>query len=167
MGLLDTKNIKMFRKLIVGCGKHYCKQDLNECTLDIIKFPNVDIVHDLNKTFPFKDNSFESIIAIHVVEHLTSLLHFMNESWRVLSKGGELYIETPLAGANTELEFADPTHIRCYTTYTFHNYFTLRGINDFGYTDKPWSIVTCHTQSAQPLKYTNHDILIFHGYPIK
>jgi len=156
----------MYRRLIAGCGKYHEKQE-GDHTLDISPFDGVDTVHDLNKDFPFKDNEFDSIIALHIVEHLDNLVHFMDESWRILTPGGEIYIETPLAGANTELEFADPTHKRCYTTYTFHNYFTLRGIHDFGYTDKPWAVIACYTKSAQPLQYEKHDILVFHGYPIK
>ena len=154
------------KTLTVGCGIHYKKRS-GDVGMDIIAHPNVDVVHDANTDWQFKENSFDSVVAIHVVEHLKSMMHFMNESWRVLNEGGELYIETPLAGSNSELEWADPTHIRCYTPYTFHNYFTLRGIKEFGYTDKPWAVITCHTKPARPLEYTEHDILIFHGYPIK
>lgn len=156
----------MYKRLIVGCGKFHQKQE-GDITLDIKPFDGVDIVHDLNVDFPFENDSVESIIALHIVEHLDDLIHFMDECWRILIPGGELYIETPLAGANTELEFADPTHKRCYTSYTFHNYFTLSGIQNFGYTEKPWAIINCGTKSAQPSLYTKHDILIFHGYPLK
>lgn len=153
-------------RLIIGAGIHHEHQD-GDVTLDILSAEGIDVVHDANLDWPFEDNTFDEVIAIHVVEHLNSMMHFMNESWRVLNEGGELYIETPLAGANAELEFADPTHVRCYTPYTFHNYFTLRGIKEFGYTDKPWAIIACFTKPAQPLQYTTPDVLVFHGYPIK
>ncbi len=156
----------MQRRLIVGCGQFHVKEP-GDHTLDILPFPDVDTVHDLNYDLPFEDDEFDYMVAIHVVEHLQSLIHFMNEAWRVLKPGGELYIETPLAGANNELEFADPTHIRCYTTYSFHNYFTLSGVHNFGYTDKPWSIITCHSVPINPLKSDHPDVLVFHGYPLK
>ena len=112
-------------QLIVGCGPNWPKRE-NDIFLDCRNFDNVDVVHDLNITpWPFQNDQMTEIAAIHVVEHLNSLLDFMNESWRILKKGGALYIETPEAGANPDLQFADPTHIRCYRKHTFINYFTF------------------------------------------
>jgi hypothetical protein len=97
-------------------------------------------------------------VAIHLVEHLNNLLDFMDESWRVLKKGGALYIETPEAGADLDLQFADPTHIRCYRKHTFINYFTLIEAPKFGYTDKYWAIM--HIESK-------NNNLIVHLTPLK
>lgn len=160
MGLLDEKDcrdIRDMKRLILGCGKHHVKQE-NEITVDILSFPCVDIVADLNLAWPFEDNSVESISAIHLVEHLDSLIHFMNESWRVLKPGGSLYLETPLAGGDVDLEWADPTHKRCYRLHTFVNYFSLEGIDRFGYTDRGWNFFY--------LAVVNNCIII-HAYPLK
>lgn len=147
------------KSLILGAGKHFAKQP--DCKyLDIMPFEGIDIVHDLNVlSWPIKDNSFELISALHVVEHLQSLVNFMNECHRILVKGGELYLETPTAGVDVDLEFADPTHVRCFRPHSFLNYFTFQGINQFGYTDKAWSIrfITNNDDpilrlSAEPLK---------------
>lgn len=148
------------KRLIVGCGKNTIKEDQeNDVFLDIRKFDNVDVVHDLNITpWPFKDNSFIHVSASHVVEHLNSLLDFMNEAHRIIAPGGSLYLTTPLAGVNVDLEFADPTHKRCYRLHTFMNYFTPEGVDRFGYTDKAWNI---------PVLRVENDCIIFHGYPIK
>lgn len=132
-------------KLIVGAGPHYKKtpgKEKQEVTLDIRKFKNIDIVHDLNHDWPEDmHGQFLHISALHVVEHLNDLIHFMDQAWLCLKKGGSMYIETPLAGGDSDLEFCDPTHIRCYRPYTFTNYFTPEGIEQFGYTDKPWAIL--------------------------
>lgn len=145
-------------RLILGPGKHWPKAE-NDIFCDIRPFERIDVVHDLNITpWPFDDNSMMHVSAVHVVEHLRSLLDFMNEAWRVLAPGGSLYIETPLAGADIDLEYADPTHVRCYRLHTFANYFTMEGIEQFGYTDKAWAPVA--------LKEVNKCI-VFHGYPIK
>lgn len=156
----------MFQRLVLGCGRFHPRKE-GDVNLDIQPFENVDVVHDLNKPYPFEDNTFDAILSLHIVEHLKDMIHYMDECWRVLKEGGEMYLETPLAGANTELEFADPTHVRCYTTYTFHNYFTLTGIHNFGYTDKPWAIISCYTKQSQPHLSSPPDVLVFHGYPIK
>lgn len=148
------------RILILGCGKHIKEKQEGHTYLDIRPFQNVDIVHDLDiQPYPIESDSYEHISAIHVVEHLrTYLIPFMDECHRILKRGGSLYLETPLAGSNIDLEFADPTHVRCYRKHSFINYFTLEGVENFGYTDKAWAIVE--------LKEVNGN-LIFHGYPIK
>ena len=150
------------QRLILGCGKHYVKQPGDVC-VDIRQFPAVDHVWDLNVR-PWKfatDGQFMHASALHLVEHLRDLVGFMNEAWRVLARGGSLYLETPRAGADTDLEWSDPTHIRCYTEHSFINYFTPEGIETFGYTDRAWCIyaVRRHPQ--------DHRVLVFHGSPIK
>lgn len=149
------------QRLILGCGKHHLRQD-GDVTLDVRPFPGVNVVHDLNVTpWPLEDSRFVHVSAIHVVEHLRDLVSFMDECWRVTAPGGDMYIESPLAGADPDLEFCDPTHVRCYRPYTFANYFTPRGIEDFGYTDKPWCIYKVGPHPAAPA------VLVFHGAPIK
>lgn len=150
------------KRLIVGCGPRWPKRNdeqYQDYLLDVRPFPNVDFVIDLNKTpWPFENDSFDEVSAIHVVEHLNSLIDFMDESWGLLTKGGSLYIETPEAGADLDLQFADPTHIRCYRLHTFINYFTRAGVAQFGYTDKAWAIMHLESKNGN---------IIFHGQPIK
>lgn len=144
-------------KLILGAGKE--QRVPGAVHLDIHQFDGVDVVHDLNAyPWPFKDNSFIHISAIHLVEHLQDLVKFMNECHRILKPGCSVYIETPEAGGDLDLEFCDPTHIRCFRLYTFHNYFSPEGIEKFGYTDKPWcmlkhvsenSIITIHASTIK------------------
>ncbi len=146
------------QRLILGSGKHWAKM-ATDIFVDIKPFPGVDVVTDLNITpWPWVDDACEEIAAIHLVEHLKDLISFMNECHRVLKPGGSLYIETPCAGMDADLEFADPTHIRCYRKHTFINYFTIAGIQKFGYTDKAWCIMHLEVKDG---------IIIFHGQPIK
>lgn len=153
-------------RLIVGCGVNYEKQK-GDVTVDILPSPNVDLVKDLNKPWSIVHNTYDEVVAIHVVEHLQSLIHFMNEAWDVLKPGGVLHIETPLAGGNPDLEWSDPTHIRCYTPWSFENYFTERGIGDFGYTTKAWSILDLHLETITPHLWNRPDVVVFKGTPIK
>lgn len=146
------------QKLILGCGPRHVKLE-DEVLVDIRPFPNVDIVWDLNKPWEFaKDRSFVHASAVHVVEHLDSLLHFMDEAWRVLIPGGSLYIETPLAGGDVDLEWADPTHKRCYRIHSFVNYFGPEGVERFGYTDKAWNLFHLAVRDS---------VLVLHAYPMK
>lgn len=125
--------------LILGAGKHQRVEGATH--VDIIPFEGIDVVTDLNDAWPFKDDSYTHVSAVHVIEHLFSLVDFMNEAWRVLQKGGTLYCITPYAGIDNDLCWSDPTHVRFYTKWSIINYFTLDGIERFGYTDKPWAIL--------------------------
>jgi hypothetical protein len=82
----------------------------------------------------------------------------MDESWRVLQPGGSLLIKTPLAGADPDLEWADPTHKRCYRIHTFVNYFSPEGVKSFGYTTKAWNFF--HLNADQ-------SVITVHAYPLK
>jgi len=146
------------KRLILGAGKKTVKTDI-DTFLDLRPFKDVDIVHNLDiLPWPIKDNEYTSVCAVHLVEHLKSLTDFMNECHRIISPGGTLYLETPLAGVNPDLEFADPTHVRCYRLHSFINYFTPEGIHEFGYTDKAWNFFVSRVQ---------FDCIIIHAIPIK
>jgi predicted SAM-dependent methyltransferase len=146
------------KRLILGAGK-WTEKKAGDVFCDIRPFDNIDVVHDLNVLpWPFEDNSFMHTSALHVVEHLDNLLDFMNECHRVLKPGCSVYIETPLAGGDPDLEFADPTHKRCFRPYTWHNYFSPEGIEQFGYTDKPWCLL------KQEVK---DNVIIIHASTIK
>jgi hypothetical protein len=147
-------------KLVLGPGPRHNKLP-GEFLIDRIGFPGVDRVWDLDVTpWPLADAAAISICAIHVVEHLKSLLvPFMDECHRVLQPGGSLYLQTPLAGANNDLEWCDPTHVRCYRVHSFVNYFSPEGVESFGYTTKAWNFF--HLQ-ADPA-----GVLTVHAYPLK
>lgn len=135
----------MIDSLVLGCGPQWPRRygSHRETYVDRIKFSDdIDVAHDLDVTpWPFADNSYDEVVAVHLVEHLRALVPFMDECWRVLRPGGHLYIVTPEAGSDWDLTHADPTHVRCYRRHTFINYFTRAEAPKFGYTDKHWAIV--------------------------
>lgn len=74
---------------------------------------------------PWPDSSFDAITCMHVVEHLSSSRHLLEQSARLLKPGGRLYVETPhpktetmasvsgkAAGCVTMNFYDDPTHVR-------------------------------------------------------
>jgi SAM-dependent methyltransferase len=50
---------------------------------------------DLNKDLPFKDNFFQCVFGLSVLEHLVNGCLFLREARRVLKPGGHLIIVTP------------------------------------------------------------------------
>jgi SAM-dependent methyltransferase len=91
------------RVLDVGCGqKPY--MSLFSCTeyigMDVEQSGHshqneeIDVFYD-GKTFPFPDNSFDSIITSQVFEHVFTPDLFVKEIYRVLKPGGTLLLTVP------------------------------------------------------------------------
>lgn len=89
---------------------------------DFVNYQKINLDSDV---LPYPDNSFDSVIFIHVIEHLSSPLRLGSEINRVLKNGGKLYIETPnwtsvlvpSIGFKREQSYPfnfydDPTHVK-------------------------------------------------------
>lgn len=61
---------------------------------EIAAYPNVDILA-VNQALPFKDNSFDAILSLDVLEHVTDPFAGARELARVLKPGGILFINLP------------------------------------------------------------------------
>src|SRR5215471_13790857 len=94
-------------KLDLGCGKF--KKD-GFTGVDTKEFPGVDVVADLTKRWPWKDGSVEEVSASHIVEHfdVEDRIHFVNELYRVLIKGGKAVVVTPYWASSRS--YGDLTH---------------------------------------------------------
>lgn len=84
----------MAKILNLGCGN-----DMHgDVRVDAIKTNATTHVFDLNGKFPLKDGSFDEIYCKSVLEHIKNLGTFSDECYRVLKKGGKLWIRTDHAG---------------------------------------------------------------------
>lgn len=97
----------------------------NFTTVDLF---DADIVADLNKPWPFKDNSVGVIRASHIFEHLKDPVHTMNEAFRVLAPGGWLLMEVPSTDGRGA--FQDPTHVSFWNENSIW-YYTNRNFAKF------------------------------------
>ena len=59
------------------------------------KNPYVDQYVDLNKPFPLESNTFDTLLAADVLEHIYNPMLFMNEVARVLKPGGKALVMVP------------------------------------------------------------------------
>jgi len=81
------------RKLNLGCGEDYKEGYVN---VDFHGHVNIDVQHDLNSIpYPFADNSFDHVLASHVLEHLDRPFVVMKELHRILKPGGTLIVKVP------------------------------------------------------------------------
>jgi len=128
-------------KIDLGCGpnKHedYIGLDIHDYSH---LYPEGEFIQwDLEKgALPFCTNSVKSIWCTSVLEHIHNFIPLMNECWRVLRPGGDMYILVPKAGG--EGSFKDPTHCRFFLNKTF-DYFT-KSVRQENYGIKPWELVT-------------------------
>lgn len=113
--MVDNKKIV----LDVGCGKAKTKiENATVIGMDKIKLPEVDIIHDLEKSpLPFKNNSFDEIICNHVLEHIDNLFDLMEEFHRILKPSGVIKIRAPYFASPSA--FMHPDHKRFFTYKTF------------------------------------------------
>ena len=94
------------RTLDVGCG---VKKYPGSIGIDRNVDSRADVLCDLDRfPYPFRDSTFAHIRAVHVIEHVSDVIHTMEEFHRLLIAGGEVYIATP---HYTDFSsFCDPTH---------------------------------------------------------
>jgi SAM-dependent methyltransferase len=100
--------------LHLGCG-HTRMDGWVNC--DLFPTPETDVVFDVQREWPFADNSVKEIYASHMLEHLDNFFVFFAEAWRVLQPNGTMAIRTPY-GAH-RLAWTDPTHLRPWFAESF------------------------------------------------
>lgn len=77
------------------------------------KYPEAKFIYsNVPPLSQLEDNSFDSVVSFHVIEHITDHKKFVEEIYRVLKPGGIALISTP----NIRMRIArNPWHIREYT----------------------------------------------------
>ncbi|MEK7137941.1 MAG: class I SAM-dependent methyltransferase [Patescibacteria group bacterium] len=88
------------RALDIGCRDGYWSERLKEFGYKVVsidiepKYPEA-IKHDIEKGFPFADDSFDLIWCTDVIEHLYKPRFLISEIDRTLARGGTSIITTP------------------------------------------------------------------------
>ncbi|HET8550213.1 MAG TPA: class I SAM-dependent methyltransferase [Bryobacteraceae bacterium] len=92
--------------LDVGCGINKYPGAIG---IDRNTASRADVVCDLDRfPWPLRDETFDEVRAVHVIEHVADVIRTMEEFWRLLRPGGSVYIATP---HYTDFSsFCDPTH---------------------------------------------------------
>jgi SAM-dependent methyltransferase len=108
--------------LDVGCGRNKRPGAIG---VDSNRDTAADVIADINQgRLPFRDAAFETIWAVHVIEHVADVIATIEELHRVSRPGGVIVIETP---HYTDFSsFCDPTHRWHLNSFSFR-YFTEEG----------------------------------------
>lgn len=106
------------RILEIGCGK---KKPEGSIGIDICRTEATDALCDLNRPFPFLDDTFDRIHAVDVLEHLVDIKAVMEEVHRVSKPGAEVFIRVPHFSSTHA--YGDFTHRHFFNSESF-GYFT-------------------------------------------
>ncbi len=66
----------------------------NVVNAEIVDYPTTDVLAFAD-ALPFKDNSFDAVISLNVLEHVPNPFAAAEELHRVLKPGGDLYVAVP------------------------------------------------------------------------
>lgn len=90
-------------------------------TIEHYKAMGIDAPALLEPRLPFPDNSIESIISHHCLEHIgDGFVHLMDECYRIIKPGGVFRIIVPLFPSQSAV--ADPDHKRYFMEGTFETF---------------------------------------------
>jgi SAM-dependent methyltransferase len=115
------------RILDVGCGIRKAEGAVG---IDRNPASAADVLCDLDRfPYPFAGNSFDSLLATHVIEHVSDVIRTMEEFHRLVRPGGRVRIVTP---HYTDFSsFCDPTHRWHLNSFSFRYFGEKHG--GFGY----------------------------------
>jgi SAM-dependent methyltransferase len=117
------------RILDLGCGPHKYPGAIG---VDKVPGTDADVLCDLDHgALPFRDNAFDEVRAVHIIEHVADIVKTMEELHRVTRPGGTLFIVTP--HYTDFVSFCDPTHRWHLNSFSFR-YFYAGGIHG----EAPW-----------------------------
>ncbi len=125
---------KTIRRLNLGAGLDIRKGYEHH---DYKKFEGIDYVFDLEKyPYPIKLNTYDVILANHIVEHISNIFDLFNELHRITKPNGLIKIEVPHYSVNFAFTQIDHKH-----------YFGLDSLSilepsDFQNKTKPFKIIS-------------------------
>ena len=108
-GIVDTSNVsshqydfyalKLIQKyqkgIILDCGAGKRNDYIhNVVNFEVVNYDSTDVL-GVAEELPFKDESFDAVFSLNVLEHVKDPFRCAREISRVLKKGGELYCVVP------------------------------------------------------------------------
>ena len=103
--------------LDVGCSRNKIQGAIG---IDIDPTSHADILHDLNQyPYPIEENSFDTIYAQHIIEHVNDPIRFTQELYRILKPGGTAIFETP--HFSSRVAYSEPQHKFFFSYFMFTN----------------------------------------------
>ena len=139
----QTKHGKL---LDIGCGQGdfllsmqdlgwgVCGVEIDKVALNIAKEKKLNVYHYNSRSFEFPSDSFDLITLNNVFEHMNNLEEVFTEIYRILKKGGRLFIITPNKNSMSHRIFKEhwrglepPRHLQIMTSESLSKFLFERG----------------------------------------
>lgn len=112
--------------------------DINEKNLISARRKGLATINaDLNKKIKLPNNSFSTIFALEIIEHLINPKNVIREAYRLLKSDGKFYVSTPYFGLIKRTAISlfffenvfgyNNPHIRFFSEKSFRNILTKNG----------------------------------------
>jgi SAM-dependent methyltransferase len=144
--------------LDVGCGRNKFPGSIG---IDHNPRTAADVLCNLDRPpYPFRDNLFDQIRVVHVIEHVEDVLATMKELHRLARPGGRILLVTP---HYTDFSsFCDPTHRRHLNSFSFRHFGEDHGGYDF-YTQQKLKELRVHVRLLALWRWLGFEILVNHS----
>ncbi len=105
------------RVVNLGCGSN---KSPGAVGVDHDPTVHPDVIHDLDcYPYPFEDETFDEVIASHVIEHLAEPWRFMREIHRIAKPNAHVYLVTPHYTGHLSYADLGHKHHLGYTSFTW------------------------------------------------
>ena len=132
----------------LGSGDKFLEKIFNKNKISYYSLDIEDL--DFEKdTFNFKDNEFDLVISLAVLEHLKSPDLFLKETKRVLKKSSFLFLSTPNWKYSKNDFYDDVTHVKPYSPVSLKKLLEIKGFRDV----KTMPNLRCKSKSWYEGKY--------------
>lgn len=110
--------------LDLGCGIEKVPGAIG---VDCVALTSVDVIADICKVLPFRENTFDQVYLNDVIEHVPNTIRLMEEIHRVARPDALVHIR--VVNYNTQYMAIDPTHVRAFHEETFSFFGSRPGRN--------------------------------------